>query len=466
MMACIREFYFKTALLKIFFRIIFFFFLLVPIKLSASGPPESALIRDAEIEAVLKSYIEPIFKVAGLNPKSLQLFIINSKDVNAFAMGGGRVAITTGLLLKATSALQVMGVLAHETAHLAGQHIIRGAAAYERALLQGLLGTIGGLAAGLAGSPEAAMGILLGSQEFTKTNLLKFSRTQESAADQGAARFLDSLGYSSKGLLEFMQILRKDDLLGEKYMDPYAMTHPLQSERVDFFRAHLRQSPHAQMPLPKELDDNFDRLQVKLSAFTTSPDITLSQCDPTDRSLLTRYKRAIAYFQNSQIEESLKEVTSLLNEFPQDPYFWDLKGQILFESGKIQESTNAYHQAVTFAPHIPLLRVNWAHTLIESGDPQKLETAYLELLRAKTEEPDNPFTYRLLAVYYGKKEKIGLAALALAEMAMTVGDLEAAEQQAKRSLHLLKDDPNEKARAKHIVEEAKRLKESEGGLGL
>lgn len=459
--------YLKTPPPKMLFRIILIVFLLTPIKpLVASAPPEGALIRDAEIEATLRSYIEPIFKVAGLNPTSLNLFIINSKDVNAFAMGGGRVAVTTGLLLKAESALQVIGVLAHETAHLAGHHIIRGAEAYEKALLQGLLGTIGGIAAGLAGSPEAAIGLILGSQEFTKSNLLKFSRTQESAADQGAARFLDSLGYSSQGLLEFMQILRKDDLLGEQYVDPYAMTHPLQSERVDFFRAHLSRSPHSHARLPKKLDENFDRLQVKLAAFTTSPDIILAQCDAGDRSLLTRYKRAIAYFQNSQIEESLKEVESLLKEFPQDPYFWDLKGQILFESGKIQDSAYAYQQAVIFAPHIPLLRINWAHTLIESGDPHKLETAHLELLRAKTEEPDNPFTYRLLAVYYGKKDKIGLAALALAEMAMTVGDLKMAEEQAKRSLQLLKDDPNEKARAKHIVEEAKRLKESEGGLGF
>jgi predicted Zn-dependent protease len=379
--------------------------------------------------------------------------------VNAFAMQGGSVAVTTGLLLKTTSALQVIGVFAHETAHIAGHHIVRGADAYEKALLKTLIGTIGGIAAGLAGSPEAAMGIMMGAQEFAQNDLLKFSRTQESSADQGAARFLDKLGYSSRGMLEFMQMLRNQDLLAEQYMDPYALTHPLHSERIDFFRTHLEQSPHANAGLPKEVETNFERLQVKLTAFTIGPEAIFARFAPTDQSLIARYGRAIAYFQNEQIDLSLKEVDSLLKDFPQDPYFWDLKGQILFESAKIIEASHAYERAVKLAPHIPLLRTSWAHALIEGGDASKLETAYSELLRATTEEPDNPLAYRLLAVYYGKKGKIGLAALSLAEMGLCVGDWETAEKQAKRSLHLLKDEPSHQTRAKDIIEEVKRLKE-------
>jgi len=440
---------------------IFLLLFLLPLKLSASVPVEGALIRDAEIEDVLKSYTDPLFKAAQLNPKSIRLFVINSKVVNAFAMAGGRIAINTGLLLKATTALQVIGVLAHETAHVAGTHIIRGLDAYEKALLQGLIGTLGSLAVGLAGSPEAAMAILLGSQEMAKQGLLKFTRTQESSADQGAARYLDSLGYSSQGLLEFMKILRKDDLLAEQYLDPYALTHPLTSERIDFFRAHLGRSPHAKSLLPIEFENNFKRIQVKIAAFTESPAKTLARFDPADSSLLARYGRAVAYFQNSQINESMMEIESLLKEFPQDAFFWDLKGQILFESGKIKEAARIYEKAVKLRPDIPLLRINWAHALIESEDKAQVERAFSELLRAKTEEPDNPFTYRLLAICYGKKGETGLAALSLAEMALAVEDLKTAEEQAKRSLYFLKNDPINQTRAKDILEEVKRLKKLE-----
>lgn len=441
-------------------KILFFFFLcLFCFDLKASPvPSEGALIRDAEVEDVLKSYLIPLFEAAKLNPKSLHLYVINSKDVNAFAMGGGRIGIHTALLLKATSALQVIGVLAHETAHLAGNHVIRGMEAYEKALLQGLIGTLGGLAVGIAGSPEAAMAILLGSQEMAQKGFLKFSRTQESSADQGAARFLDSLGYSSRGLLEFMEILRKDDLLSEQYVDPYALTHPLKSERVDFFRSHLNNSPHAQSLPPTKMEEIFKRMQVKIAAFTLSPLKTLARFPSSDRSLLARYGRAIAFFQNSQADEALKEIRALLEDFPEDAFFWDLKGQILFESGKIQEAVKAYEKAVRLRPDISLLRVNWAHALIESEDKAHLETAFSELLRAKTEEPDNPFTHRLLAIYYGKKGNTGLAALSLAEMALEVGDLDTAEQQGKRGLHFLKNNPVNESRAKDILKEVKRLR--------
>ncbi len=438
-----------------------FLSLFISTKLLASAPlSKEALIRDAELEDVLKSYTDPLFKAAGLNPKSMHLYIINSKEVNAFAMGGGQIAIHTGLILRATSALQIIGVLAHETAHIAGNHIIRGMDAYKNALLQQLLGTIGGLAIGLAGNPDAALGVLLGSQEMAHKGLLTFSRSQEGAADQGAARFLDSLGYSSQGLLEFMEILRKDDFMAEQNIDPYALTHPLKTERIDFFRAHLAHSPHANAQLPEKLENNFKRIQVKIAAFILSPDKTLIKFPPSDTSLLARYGRAIAYFQNSQVQEALNEVDSLLKEYPQDAFFWDLKGQILFDSGQAKQAILAYEKAISLRPDIPLLRVNLAHALTESGDKSDLEKAFAELLRAKTEETDNPFTYRLLAVYYGKKEMTGHAALSLAEMAIQVGDLTAAEQQAKRSMHFLQNDPQNHSRAKDILEEVKRLKES------
>lgn len=441
---------------------IFFLCFVLSLKLSASSNlSNDALIRDAEIEDVLQSFAEPIFEAANLNPNSLRLYVINSNEVNAFAMGGGRIALNTGLLLKANSALQVIGVLAHETAHIADNHIIRGGDAIEKALLQSLLGTIAGIAVGAAGRPDAGSAIIMGSQDVAMRGYLRFSRTQEGSADQGAARFLEKLNWSSRGLLEFMEILRKEDFISDSQLDPYVLTHPLVSERLDFFRDHLSKSANAEASLPDNFETNFKRIQVKIAAFTQSFAKTFARFKPTDRSLLARYGRSIAYFQNSQVEESLKELNSLLNDFPQDAFFWDLKGQILFDSGKINDAIAAYEKAVALRPDIPLLHINLAHSLIESGNKDHLEKAFSELLRAKTEEPENPFTYRLLAIYYGKKEKPGLSALSLAEMAFETGDLEKAEQQVKRALHFLKDDATNKVRANELLEEVKRLKKKE-----
>lgn len=436
--------------------LICFFFFSFPLFASTSIPDES-LIRDAEIEDVLKSFIHPLFEAAKLNPESLRLYIISSKEVNAFAMSGGRIAMNTGLLLKATSALQVIGVLAHETAHIAGKHVIRGVDAYEKALLQGLLGAVGGIGVGLI-NPEVGMGVLMGSLEMAKRGFLKFSQTQEGAADQGAAKYLDSLNWSSRGLLEFMEILRKDDFLADQHVDPYVLTHPLVTERLDFFRTHLSNSIHAEKSLPDPFEERFKRIQIKIAAFTQSPVKIFAKFKPTDKSSLARYGRSIAYFQASQIDEALKELDSLLKEFPDDPFYWDLKGQILFDAGKISEAIVAYEKAVNLRPDIPLLHLNLAHALIEGGEAKHIEKAYMELMRVKTQEPDNPFAYRLLAIIYGKQEKTGLAALCLAEMGLEVGDLDQAEQQGKRALHFLKEDPLNHTRAKDILEEVERLK--------
>jgi predicted Zn-dependent protease len=442
-----------TFFLRFLICYIFFSFQLF----ASTTIPNESLIRDAEIEDVLKSFINPIFEVAKLNPKSLHLYIVNSNEVNAFAMAGGRIAMNTGLLLKASSALQVIGVLAHETAHIAGNHMLRGIDAYEKALLQSLLGVVGGIGLSMI-HPEAGSGVLMGSMEMAKRGFLKFSRTQEGAADQGAAKYLDSLNWSSRGMLEFMEILRKDDFLSDQHVDPYVLTHPLVSERVDFFRKHLSESLYAEKSLPDPFEERFKRIQVKIAAFTQSPMKIFSKFKPTDTSPLARYGKSIAYFQNSQIDEALKELNSLLQEFPEDPFYWDLKGQILFDAGRVQEAVQAYEKAVNLRPDIPLLHLNLAHALIESGDNKHLEKAYAELMRAKTEEPDNPFTYRLLAIIYGKQEKTGLAALSLAQMALEIGDLDQAEQQGKRALHFLKNDSLNHTHAKDILEEVKRLK--------
>ncbi len=456
---------YNTALKKVC-RICVAWLLIAETSVVASVPKEDSLIRDAEIEYVLKSYIEPLFLAANITSKRFHLYIIQSKTINAFAMAGNKIGIHTELLLRAESPSQLIGVLAHETAHIADSHVIRGVDAFEKTLLQGLIGTIGGIGAALAGRPDAGLAILMGSQELAKRDFLKFSRTQEGSADQGAARILDHLGYSSQGMLEFLQIMHKNDFLVEEHIDPYAITHPLTSERIAFFVNHVAHSPHSNATLPQQFEDNFKRMQVKLAAFLQSPAKTFDKYKPTDTSLLARYARSIAYLQSSQNDMALDEINHLLADYPEDAFFWDLKGQILFDSGKIKEASYAYEQAVKLRPDIALLRVTYAHALIETGENQLLKKAFQELLRAKAEEPDNPMTYRLLAVCYGKKGDIGLASLSLAEMAFEVGDLKMADEQVKRSLKLLKGKPTDISRANHLLQEIKRLKDQSSSHGL
>lgn len=429
-------------------------------------PGAGVLIRDAEIEDVLRSFANPIFKAAKLNPNLIHLYVLNSPEINAFATGGSIIVFHSALLLRATSVLQVVGVLAHETAHVANHHIVLGMEAQKQASLQNILGTIAGIAVGaFAKSPEVGQAILTGSMDMAMRGYLKFSRTQEGSADQGAVRYLDSLGWPSHGLLDFMNILHHGDLLvmSTEHLDPYLMTHPILPERISFFEKHVSQSPYKKRNFPQTIEDNFKRVQVKLKAFTQPPLKTLNEFPESDQSLLGHYARAIAYMQNSHADEALKELAFLLKDHPQDPFFWDLKGQILFESGRMAESVTAYEKAVDLRPDIPLLKIALAQALVESGDPAHLEKALPLLHHAKTKEPDNALTHRLLGVYHGKKGNTGLAALSLAEMSLQTGDFKQAESQAKRALHFFKGDQANLSRAQDILSEVDRQKKPASG---
>lgn len=415
-------------------------------------------IRDAEIEDVLKSYVEPLFEAASLNPKNANIYIVNSSLVNASATFGHTMFINTGLLLKAKSAEQVVGVLAHETAHIAKGHLVHRFKKLENLSFHSLLGLIGGIALGAAGQPEAGVSLILGSSHIAERAFLHFNRSQEGAADQGAIKILEKLNWPARGLLEFMEMLSYDELLSDELKDPYVLTHPLSQIRVDFFRDYLSQNSQEKTSLPKGFEEKFQRIKTKIAAFIQTPGKTLLQYKENDKSSYARYARSIAHMKRGDLAAALENVNSLLEEFSKDAFFWDLKGQILFENGKLQEAANCYKRALELKPHIPYLRVLWAQTLLAQEDNKFLQVALTELLRAKTEEKNDPLTWRLLAVVYGKLNQSAEASLCLAELALLQGDFKEAKKQAKRSLqhHAVS---TEKLRAEEIIQEVERIEE-------
>lgn len=435
--------------------ILFLFFAICKPSLAADLK-EGHAIRDAEIERVLKSFIKPLFKVAGLNPEKLNLILVYDSEINAAATLDNTIIVNTGFLLEADSASEVIGVFAHETAHIADGHMIRTIDAVENAQMQTLLGTLlGGIVGLAAGQPDLAVGMILGNMEMAKGIYLKHSRVQEGAADQGALRYLDKLGWSADGLLTFMRKLQVHDprRLSD---DIYLYTHPLTQERVAAFLHHVRQGQGNGGPVPAQFDKGFQRAKAKIEAFTlTSQQLKLKYKGNTP---LDRYVRAVSAFRSSDFKDALVGIDSLIAESPSDADYWDLKGQILFESGQVHKSVSAYEKAVKLDPNSPLLRELWAQAMLESGEQSYYSKAEQELLRAAKEEPYSPFVWHLLAIAYGKQEKIGQSSLALAERYLLEGKLDDSANQAKRAKHYLAEGDPLNLRADDILNEVKRVK--------
>jgi predicted Zn-dependent protease len=386
------------------------------------------LIRDAEIEHTIRAYSSPIFQTAGLSAARIRVHLVNDSRLNAFVAGGRHMFINTGLLMRAEHAGQVIGVIAHETGHIVGGHLVRLQRELADAQIKQIISMILSMGAAVAARDGrvAAAGQSLG-QRITEGAFFRFTQTMEGAADSHALSTLDRLQYSARGLYEFLQILGEQDLLYEARQDPYLRTHPLTRERIEKVRQHLAASPYANRPLPKHFEAMHIRMRAKLIGFLRPPEQVIQRYQGKENTLEARYALAVAYHQDARLDRALQFIDGLIKENPADAYFHELRGQILFESGRdhVRDAVAAYDRAVKLAPGEALIRVGLAQAQLETGDP-RLERAALDNLRAAIRNDDTyPLTWRLLSVAYGKAGDRGNAALANAEYAYLNRDLPA-----------------------------------------
>lgn len=415
------------------------------------------LIRDAEIENIIRDYSTPIFNAAGLDAESVSIHIVNDPRLNAFVAGGQRMFLNTGLLMRAETPEQVIGVVAHEAGHIAGGHLARLQDELRNAETTSILAMILGTAAGIAtGDGRVAGAIISGGNQAAFSNLLKYSRTQESAADAAGLKYLDSTGMSARGLLEFFELLQQEIRVTGGREHPYLSSHPLTSDRITTIQSHLAFSRFANAATPPDLLRKHARMRAKLIGFMEPLETTLEVYPETDTSIPARYARAIAYYRQSDLMRALPLVDGLITEEPDNPYFHEVKGQMLLENGRVADSLIPYQRMAELAPGEPLLRSALAKAQVESGNPALLEDARSNLLAATRSEPTLRESWRLLTIVYGRLGQQGELALSQAEYNLLGGDPKAAEALGNRALDLLPTGSPGWIRAQDIISEAER----------
>jgi predicted Zn-dependent protease len=421
---------------RIVFRAILAGFLLVAG--SAADARKISFIRDAEIEDTIRVFSAPLFLAAGLDPASIRIYLVNDKSLNAFVAGGQKLFIHTGLIMRTENPGQLIGVISHETGHISGGHLTRMHDAIAKATATQIVATIlGGIAAAGSGRSEGVGAAIVGGQSVGLRSFLQFSRTQESAADHAGLKYLDDNGWSAQGLLEFLTILQDQDLLSTDRQDPYMRTHPLTRERFAAVEAHVANSPFTKKAFPKEFIVRHERMRAKLIAFMDTPGTTLRRYPESDTGLEARYARAIAHYRKLDLDKAHVLVDQLIAENPGDPYFHELKGQMLFEHGRGAEALGPYETAVKLLPSSPLLRADLAKVQLERGDPAYLDQAIANLQMALSHDPESPFNWRQLAIAHGRKGDEAMSAVALGEEALLQGKPDIAKFQAGKAERLL-----------------------------
>lgn len=402
------------------------------------------LVRDSEIETVVRMWADPLFAAAELDPETVRVFLVRDPALNAFVAGGRNLFLNTGLLMAAETPGQVMGVLAHETGHLAGGHLARTGEAMRTAETAGLFATLAGIgliavgaATGAGDAGEAGGALIVGGQSAGMRAFLAYTRAQENAADHAALAYLDRVRRSARGLLEFLRTLEDQELLFAERQDPYVRSHPLTANRIAFIAERIAASPWSDVPDPPEDVERLARIRAKLAGFLDRPRRVLRSVFPErDRSLAARYGRAVAYMRLPDLPRSLAEIDGLIAERPDDPWFAELKGQILFEHGRVREALPHYQRAVDLRPGDPQLRAGLGRVQVEAGDAALLPAAVANLEAARRSDRDDPVTWRTLAAAYHGLGEAGASALAAGEYALLVGRADDALRHAGRAERL------------------------------
>ncbi|OYU49301.1 MAG: peptidase [Rhizobiales bacterium PAR1] len=404
-----------------------------------------SFIRDAEIEQVMREYLDPLLGAAGLRKGFIRVVLVSDRSFNAFVADGKRVFVNIGAIMESTTPNQIIGVLAHETGHIAGGHLARMRAEIDKATAIAVIGTILGGAAviGTARSPQVgstpigAVGTLLGGSEMARRSLLAYQRGEEQAADRGGISFLEKTGQSPKGMLETFERMANDSLFSATRIDKYLMSHPLPQERVSALRELAPKSPFFGQKDPPARQAKHDLIRAKLYAFTGDANEIARRYPAYNTTLAARYARAIIDYRFGRPDAAMRSIDSLIAEQPGNPYFWELKGQALLEGGRPSEALAPLRKAVALAPGQALIRTMLGHALVAQDTPASITEAIKELTNATSRDPDNYEGFRYLSQAYARKGDEGNAALAAAREALISGEFADAQRFAKRAMPLL-----------------------------
>ncbi len=426
--------------------------LITPLAARAQDGENLNIVRDTEIEEILHHEMDPVFAAANLDPSRVKLYVVADNDVvNAETGSGYNMIVFSGLLLKTQTPNELIGVLAHETGHMARGDVARVGEMEHSAIAPMMLGLGLGILAAIAGAPDAAAALIYSGSYFGELNALAYSRDQEARADQAAITYLEKAGYSGQGIVDFFDYFRSEEVFTDIKKYPFWVDHPLTDARIEDLTVRARKQPHWGTPDTPQMIAEYEVMKAKLAAFTNRPYQTYIDYPESDQSFPARYARAIADYRELDTDKAIKEINALIAERPSDPYLYELKGQALMESGRSEEAEAPLRKAVELKPDAPLLRLLLGQTLLAENEPSKIDDAITNLNRSLIVERDDPLTWQYLAEAYDAKGDEGMARLSAAEQEFYLGQMNDARAFAMRARNFLRRGTPEWQRAIDIV---------------
>jgi predicted Zn-dependent protease len=399
-----------------------------------------AVLRDTESEQLLREYTRPILRTAGLEKQNIQMVIINDSSFNAFVADGRRIFVNYGAIMQSETPNQLIGVLAHETGHLAGGHLAKLREQLAQAQTQMIIAMLLGASAMVAGASRNSSGManagvaaVAGPQEMIRRSLLSYQRQQEENADRAGVKFLTATGQSARGMYETFKRFTNDSLFAARGADPYLQSHPMPAERVASLEELAHASPYWDKKDDPSLQLRHDMMRAKISAFMERQDTVYRRYPLSNTSLPARYARAITTYLHGDLNSALTQIDGLIQAQPNNPYFYELRGQALLEGGKPNEAIPSLHKALALSNNAPLIEMLLGQALVATDNKAHTDEAIAILRAAVARENEAPLGYSQLAMAYGRKGDYAEADLASAQAAYLRGDNKTARDLASRA---------------------------------
>jgi predicted Zn-dependent protease len=410
-----------------------------------------SILRDTETEAVLKGYEMPLAKAAGLNAEDVKVYLAGNLEVNAFATQPADIVMFSGIVLQALTPNELIGVMAHETGHIAAGHMMRGSAAMQKAQVPMLLSLLLGVVAMAAGAGEAGMVIMQAGQAIAMANFAAFSRVQESTADQIAVKLLNATHQSPIGMYNTFVRFAAEEARSAYRIDPYAVDHPVGQDRVGALQDLVDASPYRDIKDTPEAQHAFDMMKAKLAGFVLQPADALNRYPLSDTSEPARYARTMVYMKKPDFPKALAEVNSLIKDEPDNPYFYEVLGQIYVSLARPLEGIPAYQKSVNLKPQAPQLRLGLATAQLATDNPSLAAEALKNLKAASLVENDDPFTWYQTARAYSLLKNEPMANLSTAEAYYNGGNMMQALVFSMRAQKALPQGSSDWQRAGDII---------------
>ena len=421
---------------------------------------QTSIMSDPLVQEYVESLVYRLASFSDLKEPDLDIVVINSRQINAFAVPGGVIGLNAGLFLNAHGEAEVGGVVAHEIAHVSQRHFARRYLDSKKVNTAVLAAMLASLAVAIAGDGEAGMAGMAATQAAAIHSQLAYSRQNEREADRVGMQTLAAAGMDPDAMPRFFERMHNQQQFSG---DPpeFLLTHPVTESRIADSRARARNLPSP----PLSISPQYLLVQARLrAAFIQGDDQAIDYFErySNERSALAlqaaRYGLALSHLRANHYDQARSLMEQLANIYPDELWFRLGLAEIALDEEQYDTAIREAQRVLKVSPDDYAASILLSRAYLRSQQPTRAMPVLKSLLNRR---PTDPYIWDLAADAYGNSGDRVRALHARAESQFLRGNDSKALQQMQYALNDAEKDFALYSKLNGRMKEMQRLSEEE-----